>query len=172
MEPGKQSPAARATGWCAALLAAGCCATSGEPAAAPATLRSQVIPHAQAEASQLTDVHDPRQVIADLHRYCEAGATPSLRDLLTIAITLHPGQQLHPPHQHAEEEFLWIASGSGEWHLDGREFPAAAGDLLYTEPWVMHGITNTGREPLTFFVVKWNGNGMPVPPPPASPARD
>jgi oxalate decarboxylase/phosphoglucose isomerase-like protein (cupin superfamily) len=44
----------------------------------------------------------------------------------------------------------------GTWSLDGREFPAAKGDVLYVEPRVYHGVTNTGDKPLTFLVVRYN----------------
>ena len=72
----------------------------------------------------------------------------------------------HRPHRHAEEEILVITEGSGTWRLDGKEFPLKKGDVLYVEPWVTHGCTNTGKEPMTFFVAKWNGMGIPLPPEP------
>jgi mannose-6-phosphate isomerase-like protein (cupin superfamily) len=96
------------------------------------------------------------------------GETYGLRDMLTATAVLKPGQQIHPPHKHAEEEFLIVTEGSGRWHLDGREFPAAKGDAIYAAPWVMHGITNTGTTPLTFVVMKWNTKGVAVPPAPAT----
>ena len=52
------------------------------------------------------------------------------------------------------------------WSLSGKEFPAQRGDVLYVEPWVYHGVTNTGKEPLIFLVVRYNGKGLPVPPRP------
>ena len=61
------------------------------------------------------------------------------------------------------EEFLVVTEGSGRWHLDGKEFPAAKGDAIYAAPWVMHGITNTGTVPLTWVVFKWNGKGVKAP---------
>ena len=76
---------------------------------------------------------------------------------------LKPGQQIHPPHQHSDEEFLFVTEGSGRWHLDGKEFPANKGDAIYAAPWVVHGITNTGNSPLTFVVFKWNGKGVKTP---------
>jgi mannose-6-phosphate isomerase-like protein (cupin superfamily) len=106
--------------------------------------------------------NDARVTKADwgeLRAYFE-GETFTLRDTLTGTVTLKPGQEPHPPHTHAEEEFLYIAEGSGEWHLDGKNFPAAKGDTIYTEPWVIHGIRNTGTAPLTFVVVKWNTKGV------------
>jgi mannose-6-phosphate isomerase-like protein (cupin superfamily) len=101
-----------------------------------------------------------------LNRYQDGATTPSLRDLMTAVATMKPGEQLHPPHVHAEEELLWIAKGEGVWSLAGKEFPAKAGDLLYVEPWVEHGLRNSGTTPLEFFVVKWN----PASGPPADPS--
>jgi quercetin dioxygenase-like cupin family protein len=56
-----------------------------------------------------------------------------------------------------------IVEGAGEWNLDGKWFAAAKGDAIYTEPWVVHGIKDTGTTPLTFVVFKWNTKGMAVP---------
>ena len=44
--------------------------------------------------------------------------------------------------------------------------PLRKGDVLYVAPWVMHGEVNTGKEPLEFFVARWAGKGVPVPPDP------
>lgn len=59
-----------------------------------------------------------------------------------------------------------VVEGEGTWHLLGEERPAKAGDLLYTAPWDVHGITNTGDVPLRFVVWKWSGRGVD---PPADP---
>ena len=96
------------------------------------------------------------------------GETYGLRDMLAATAVLRPGQQIHPPHRHAEEEFVIVTEGSGRWHLDGKEFPAAKGDAIYAAPWVMHGITNTGTTPLRFVVMKWNTKGVAVPTAPAT----
>lgn len=95
------------------------------------------------------------------------GETFGTTEALAALTVVKPGQALHPAHRHVEEEYLLITEGSGVWHLDGREFPAKKGDVLYVEPWVMHGLVNTGTEPLTFFVVKWNSKGVALPPEPA-----
>jgi mannose-6-phosphate isomerase-like protein (cupin superfamily) len=91
------------------------------------------------------------------------GETHGTKDMVVLAVTLKPGQAPHPPHQHAEEEFMILAEGSGTWHLDGKELPARKGDALYAAPWVMHGIKNTGDAPLTYFMVKWNNKGVKAP---------
>lgn len=103
----------------------------------------------------------------ELRAYYE-GESYGLRDVLTGTVTLKPGQEPHPPHQHAEEEFLYVSEGSGQWHLNGKDFAAAKGDTIYTAPWDIHGIKNTGTTPLTFVVVKWNTKGVAIPKQPAT----
>ncbi len=52
-----------------------------------------------------------------------------------------------------------VTEGTGTWHLNGTEFKAVAGDMLYAAPWEIHGIKNTGDTPLVFVVWKWNNKG-------------
>jgi mannose-6-phosphate isomerase-like protein (cupin superfamily) len=91
------------------------------------------------------------------------GETYGTKDLLTGVAVIKPGMEIHPPHTHAEEEFLMIIEGEGKWHLNGKEFPAKEGDILYAEPWDIHGISNTGEKPLKFVIWKWNNKGVEVP---------
>ena len=90
-----------------------------------------------------------------------AGESYSSKDGLAAVAVIKPGQQIHPPHQHAEEEYVIVTEGTGVWHMNGKERPAKAGDVQYAAPWDLHGITNTGTTPLRFFVWKWNGKGVP-----------
>lgn len=94
------------------------------------------------------------------------GETFGTTNLLCAAAVVKPGESVHPAHRHAEEEFLVLTEGTGRWHLAGREFAAKRGDVLYVEPWVFHGLVNTGTGPLTFFVVRWNSQGVKLPPVP------
>lgn len=73
---------------------------------------------------------------------------------------------MHPPHRHAEEEFLIVTEGSGRFHLNGKEWPAQKGDVLYAAPWTMHGIRNTGDKPISYMAVKWAARGVKAPPEP------
>jgi mannose-6-phosphate isomerase-like protein (cupin superfamily) len=98
----------------------------------------------------------------ELRAYFE-GETYGLGYALAATAVIKPGQQNHPPHRHSDEEFLLVTEGSGRWHLDGKEFPAAKGDMIYAAPWVMHGITNTSGAPLTWVVFKWNAKGIKPP---------
>lgn len=92
-----------------------------------------------------------------------AGETHGMKDMLVAYVDVKPGMEVHPPHQHAEEEFMTLTEGSGTWYLDGKEFPAKKGDVLYCAPWSLHGLKNTSNAPLTFFVVKWDNKGVQAP---------
>ena len=87
--------------------------------------------------------------------------------MLTAELEFLPGKQLQPPHQHANEEFQYVIEGRGTWSLNGTEIPLEKGDLMYAKPWDLHGIKNTGTEPLRFFVFKWTNKGMEKPVQPA-----
>jgi len=89
--------------------------------------------------------------------------TSGTRDGLAAVAVIKPGWEIHPPHQHAEEEYLMILEGQGTWHLNGRESAAKVGDMQYAAPWDVHGVKNTGTVPLRFVVWKWNSKGI-VPP--------
>ncbi len=101
----------------------------------------------------------------EMRRYF-TGETSGTKDVLTAVAIVKPGKAVHRAHRHAEEEYLILAEGSGTWSLDGKEFPAKRGDILYAEPWVYHGLTNTGKEQLIFVVVRFNGKGIKAPPRP------
>ncbi len=89
--------------------------------------------------------------------------TFSMTNALTAVAVIKSGMEIHPPHQHTAEEFMYVVEGNGTWSVNGEEFPAKAGDMMYAKPWDWHGITNTGDKPLKFFVVKWDGKGVKVP---------
>ena len=82
-------------------------------------------------------------------------ATTGTDSMLTAELEFLPGKRLQPPHLHPNEEFQYVISGTGTWHLNDKDIPLVAGDLMYAKPGDLHGIANTGTEPLRFFVVKW-----------------
>ncbi|MEW6236022.1 MAG: cupin domain-containing protein [Candidatus Omnitrophota bacterium] len=102
-------------------------------------------------------------------RYFFEGDSFGAEKVLAAFAVIKPHQSLHPAHRHEEEEFLVLTEGSGMWHLNGKEFPAKKGDVLYVEPWAMHGLVNNSGEPLTFFVARWKSKGVASPPEPAGP---
>jgi quercetin dioxygenase-like cupin family protein len=83
------------------------------------------------------------------------GPSPASADVLAGIGDIKAGAENHPPHTHADEEFLYLAEGAGTWTLGDKQIPAKAGDTLYAEPDVLHGFKNTSEKPARFFVVKW-----------------
>ena len=87
------------------------------------------------------------------------GPTDELSGLAVGMCVLEPGSSPHPPHRHPEEEFLIIASGTGEIECAGKVTMVAPGSIMYCAGDVLHGITNTGKVPMTFYWSKWLGKG-------------
>ena len=112
--------------------------------------QSAIMPAADAKLAESGDW-------GEFHAYYE-GPTAATPAMLVGYADIEPGQQIHPPHQHADEEYLYLVEGSGTWTLGDRTSPAKAGDVLYSEPGVLHGLKNTSGKPLRFFVVKWKSS--------------
>ena len=85
------------------------------------------------------------------------GPTDQLRGMVAGMCVLDPGSSPHPPHQHPEEEFLIIATGTGEIICGADTTPVGPGAMMYCAGDTVHGITNTGKVPLTFYWSKWLG---------------
>ncbi|MGH7334537.1 MAG: cupin domain-containing protein [Candidatus Rokuibacteriota bacterium] len=83
-------------------------------------------------------------------------ATPrALVDLYCLA----PGQA-QKPHAHADQDKLYVVlEGQGHVHLEGTEEAVAPGEIVVANAGAVHGVVNTGREPLILLVVV-------TPPPP------
>ena len=143
------------------ILIASVVLVAGRPVEAadskPQPIRSGVVSFDDAKANQ-ADWGEMRR--------CFTGETSGTKDVLTAVAVVKPGKTVHRAHRHAEEEYLILAEGSGTWSLAGKESPAKRGDILYAEPWVYHGITNTGTEQLIFVVVRFNSKGVKLPPRP------
>jgi mannose-6-phosphate isomerase-like protein (cupin superfamily) len=124
---------------------------AGEPPAA-ADLKSQIVRWDETQA------HSAAWGV--MRRYF-GGQTFATKDVYVATAVVQPGKSVHEAHRHAAEEYLAVLEGTGTWWLDGKETPAKRGDILYVEPWVYHGLTNTGDKPLVFLVIKYNGKGVP-----------
>jgi mannose-6-phosphate isomerase-like protein (cupin superfamily) len=88
------------------------------------------------------------------------GPTDQLDGLCVGMCVLEPGASPHPPHRHPEEEFMIVASGTGEIECDGKTTAVGPGAVMYCAGEVLHGITNTGKVPLTFYWSKWLAKGF------------
>ena len=88
------------------------------------------------------------------------GPTDQLSGLCAGIAVLDPGASPHPPHRHPEEEFLIVSDGHGEIECDGKIIQAGPGAIMYCAGNTLHGITNTGRTPMTFYWSKWIAKGQ------------
>ena len=119
-------------------------------------------------AAKLRDgVLDIAAVSPDIQPGCRVfvhynGPTDQLSGLCAGMAVLDPGASPHPPHRHPEEEFLIIADGSGEIECDGKTTQVGPGAIMYCAGNVLHGITNTGKVPLTFYWSKWMSKGASI----------
>lgn len=85
------------------------------------------------------------------------GPTDQLSGLCAGIALLEPGATPHPPHKHPEEEFLIVTAGTGEIECAGQTTQVGPGAMMYCAGGTLHGITNTGSVPMTFYWAKWLG---------------
>lgn len=83
------------------------------------------------------------------------GPTDQLKGMTAGNLLLDPGMSPHPPHKHPEEEFMLIASGTGEILVNGQTHQVGPGSMMYCAGEHWHGITNTGTEKMLFYFWKW-----------------
>ncbi|MES1218496.1 MAG: cupin domain-containing protein [Bacteroidota bacterium] len=124
----------------------------------------QPVPDLESHIYKKADVKKSTGSWGSIYMYTnDSTSTYGTESMLTAQLEFLPGKQLQPPHQHVNEEFQYIIEGSGTWFLNGKESPIQKGDLMYSKPWDMHGISNTGKDTLKFFVMKWINKGVPKP---------
>tara|TARA_B110000211_G_scaffold211970_1_gene251262 strand:- start:94 stop:516 length:423 start_codon:yes stop_codon:yes gene_type:complete len=100
------------------------------------------------------DAHITHYEGGDFHTYFY-GDTPLTKVAITGVAVIKPNNEIHPAHQHPDEEYLMILEGSGTWTLNGKSQPALTGDILLAAPNDVHGIYNNGDVPLKFVVVRY-----------------
>ncbi len=88
------------------------------------------------------------------------GPTDQLSGLCAGMCVLEPGSTPHPPHRHPEEEFMIVASGTGEIFCAGKTTHVGPGAVMYCAGNTIHGISNTGKVPMTFYWSKWLAKGF------------
>lgn len=69
-------------------------------------------------------------------------------------VRLAPGRDSTTHHSHdADEEFIYILSGSGTARIGEQEFPVSAGDFMgFPAPSPAHSLRNTGDEDLVYLM--------------------
>lgn len=95
-----------------------------------------------------------REPFGDVRMYFE-GPTDQLKLMVAGSLVLNPGMSPHPPHRHPEEEFMLVTAGTGEILLEGEITQVGPGSMMYCAGDKLHGIENTGTEPMLFYFYKW-----------------
>jgi len=83
------------------------------------------------------------------------GPTGQIGSMTAGSLRLKPGMSPHPPHTHPEEEFMVITEGTGEITVEGKMTKVAPGSMMFCAAGTLHGVVNTGRQPLLFYFYKW-----------------
>jgi mannose-6-phosphate isomerase-like protein (cupin superfamily) len=109
-------------------------------------LRDEVISRGNAKLT--------REPFGDTRVYFD-GPTSQLKAMTAGSLLLKPGMEPHPPHQHPEEEIMIVTSGNGEILVGGKKVSVGPGSMMYCESNKLHGVKNTGSEPLLFYYLKW-----------------
>lgn len=89
--------------------------------------------------------------------------THVVKPVLVGVAKIDAGKQIHPPHRHADEEYMMITKGRGTWYLNGTESPAKEGDILFARAWDYHGVKAADDSPLEFVVFKYSGRHIDAP---------
>ena len=121
------------------------------PAALLAATGGGQLPNRVIQPTQAKVSHEP---FGDLAVYAE-GPTSQLKSMTAGSLRLKPGMSPHPPHRHEEEEIMVITEGAGEISVEGKVTKVGPGAMMYCAGNHLHGIVNTGKEPLLFYYYKW-----------------
>ncbi|MEO8563091.1 MAG: cupin domain-containing protein [bacterium] len=117
------------------------------------------------DAAKLRDgVRSIDQIAAEHYPGCKVfvhynGPTDQLSAVSMGMAVLEPGGAPHEPHRHPEEEFMLVATGTGEIVVGGVTTEVFPGAVMYCAGDTLHGILNTGSAPMTFYWSKWMAKG-------------
>jgi len=117
----------------------------------PTEYKSQVVRERSAET-----IHES----PDLNKMTILWGNDYNQGVMSAAVeTIMPGKKI-PLHIHKNsEELIYILRGEGLETLGSTSSPVRKGDLVVVTPGTVHGLENTGNEPIKFFFV-YNTNEM------------
>ena len=80
--------------------------------------------------------------------------------MCTGMCVLDPGATPHPPHQHPEEEFMIVASGTGVIEVDGKPTPVGPAPSCIAGRTSFTASPTPGATPMTFYRVQVTAKGF------------
>jgi (S)-ureidoglycine aminohydrolase len=82
-------------------------------------------------------------------------ATSQLAQFEMHTTALNKDSVSHAPHTHVQEEIILIIRGNVTTYIDGKLYPASAGDLVFLSSGIPHALLNTGKEQCEYFAFQW-----------------
>lgn len=61
----------------------------------------------------------------------------------------------HKPHSHVDSEIILVLQGNTEIMIDNKKYHGNTGDLYFINANLIHGISNIGDGPCSYFAFKW-----------------
>ncbi len=80
--------------------------------------------------------------------------TATLQEFECHITTLNPGEMPHPPHHHADEEFMIIREGTLAAAQGDKTNIVTAGGIIFEGSNEEHGVRNIGTNRATYYVFK------------------
>jgi len=81
--------------------------------------------------------------------------TAMLKRLEMHVTTLNAGLKSHAPHTHAAKEIIVMMQGDTEMLVGEKTFKGKEGSVYFLESTILHGITNVGAAPCTYFAIQF-----------------
>jgi (S)-ureidoglycine aminohydrolase len=78
-----------------------------------------------------------------------------LKRLEMHVTTLNAGLKSHAPHTHAAKEIIVMMEGNTEMQIGEKFFKGKEGSVYFLESNILHGITNLGTAPCTYFAIQF-----------------
>ena len=103
----------------------------------------------------------PETTKAGARRAVFDAPTATLERFESHVTSLNPGQSLHPPHKHVEEEMMIVREGTLEATLNGQATRVEVGGMIFCASGEMHGLKNVGTTRATYYVLKWFPHDLP-----------
>jgi XRE family transcriptional regulator, regulator of sulfur utilization len=83
----------------------------------------------------------------------------TLDQLQVHVTTVGPHQKAHEPHKHPEEELIIVKEGTIEALQNRTTTRVGPGSVIFEASNELHGLTNAGDTPATYYVIKWFSPG-------------
>jgi len=71
------------------------------------------------------------------------------------ATTLNAGLKSHAPHTHVAKEIIVMVESDSEMLIGEKTFKGKQGSVYFMESNILHGITNVGTRPCTYFAIQF-----------------